>query len=98
MTETWKKISPESNIWKPTVPGEELIGTVVGKRTDGKFGLQVVMMTKEKKKIQTPSHLSLQVRLADIEIGEVIKIAYNGSGEAEVGKNAPQLYDVWKAE
>lgn len=91
----WKKVEVESNIWKPKVPGEELVGRVI-KKTQGDYGVQVTVKTGDKKEVITPSHRSLQVRLNNIDTGDDVRIVFNGQGEAKEGQSAPQLYDVYQ--
>jgi len=42
-------------LWLPEVEGSELMGEVV-EITQGQYGIQLVILNKEEKRLTTPSH------------------------------------------
>jgi len=87
----------ESNsVWIPMNVGEELTGIVKGIDTQGEYGTQLVIETKEGDILKTPSHKALQTRIIKARIGQNIQIIFTGLAPAKKrGYNDTMLYDVF---
>ena len=96
----WKEqTSGDLNIWLPTKLGEELVGSVIEAKEAGKYGRQLVIKDEVGKEITTASHKVLQARLANIKVGDKVKIVYDGEQPARVrGENPIKMYRVFKEE
>lgn len=79
-------------IWKPQEKGEELVGEIVSKREDEKFGFSLVMKDKDGEEVSTPSHKNLSGTLkgnfesGKLKVGDKIAITYLGMRQAKKAK------------
>jgi len=90
-----KDETPNRDFWKPTKEGETLEGTVLEKK-QGNFGLQITLKLADGSEVKTPSHKVLQNRLANKEVGQMLRIVYTGQLAPRVrGENPIQTYDVY---
>lgn len=78
--------------WKPENKGETLVGTLMSNKTN-EFGTTYYIDTEEGIK-GTPSHAVLTGKLSQVPTGSLVKIQYDGEGEAKKGQSAPKLYKV----
>lgn len=82
-------------IWIPKKVGEEVIGKVVKIDTEGTYGTQLILETKDGE-MRTPSHKVLQNRIAKVKEGQTVKIVYAGQEQPTVkGNNPTEMYDVF---
>lgn len=92
----WEEIKNDVTFWKPDVEGAELVGKIVDKR-QGDYGFSYTIENDRKEKIVTPSHKVLQNRMAGFQIGDDVKIVFNGTEAPKVkGQNRTMLYSVFK--
>lgn len=85
-----------AGLWTPKKIDSELIGVVMAV-TNGTYGRQWVIQTKENDEIKTPSHKVLQSRMDKIKEGDVIKIVYKGDEPSKIrGYNPTPIYEVFK--
>ena len=92
----WEEIKNDLTFWKPGNEGDELMGKIVDKR-EGDYGFMYVIENEKKEKIGTPSHKVLQSRMAGFQIGDEIKIVFNGTEAPKVkGQNRTMLYSVFR--
>jgi len=90
-------VQESAKYWNPSVKGEELVGSVTDVKKRGDFGETFTIKTDAGEEIKTPSHVALQNRMSRIDIGDRVKIVFDGEGEAQKGKNAPKLYTVFSS-
>jgi hypothetical protein len=91
----WEKLEGDKNFWSPAKVGDVLEGVLV-EINQGMYGSKFTIKT-DKGNILTPSHRILQARLAKAQIGDIIKIVYQGTQPPKVrGENPLTLYDVFR--
>jgi len=83
-------------LWKPSEPGESLVGTVVTK-FDSVYGLALAVKTRSGSVYQTPAHQSLIKRIEKIQPGDTIRILYEGKVRTAKGFIAAS-YRVFRAD
>ena len=89
------EMQESAQYWNPEKVDDELVGEVTDIKK-GEYGETFTIKTAEGNEIKTPSHVGLQNRMSKIDIGDGVKIVYKGEGEAQKGKNAPKIYEVFK--
>ena len=93
----WEKLEGASNMWVPQNEGDELIGEVISIE-EGSYGKQYTLRKEDGEEVRPPSLKVLQNRLADVQIGDLIKIIYEGEEPPAVkGQNPTKMYSVFRA-
>lgn len=83
------KVKSDLNLWDYK-DEKELIGVVIEIDENGAFGRSVTVDTKDKKGVTIPSLTALQTKLAQVKIGNKVKIVNKGLVR---GKNKRDYYD-----
>lgn len=92
----WEEIKNDMTYWKPKEEKEELVGKIVDKK-QGDYGFSYVLENEKGEKIGTPSHKVLQNRMAGFQVGDEVKIVFNGTEAPKVkGQNRTMMYSVFK--
>lgn len=95
-----REASGESPWFKFREVGDEVTGEVLEVREGATFNgdpvPELVLGTEDGQAIITASQVMLLEAIIDVapEIGETIRVAYVGNGEAKPGKAAPKLFEV----
>lgn len=91
---TFEKV--ELNTWKPQNDNDEITGIFVKSEENvGSNNSMLYHMEVEDKSISVWGSVVLDPKMNAVKPGDLIKIQYLGKGEAQGGKNAPKLYDVY---
>lgn len=94
--EEWTEVKSDTGIWVPTQKGEQIEGEVVEIRK-GLYGIQLVIETSQGNKLTTPSHKALQSRLVGFQVGDFIKVVFQGADLPKVkGQQGTRLYAVFR--
>ena len=83
-------------LWKPSEPGESLVGVVISK-FDSVYGPALSVKTRSGALYQTPAHQSLIKRIEKIQPGDTIRILYEGKVRTSKGFIAAS-YRVFRAD
>jgi hypothetical protein len=75
----WEQVTGLAPIWKPTKAGEKIEGKIV-KKTKGNYGDMAVIDQGKDGLIATPSNVVLKSRMPDLEVGDIVRITFVGSG------------------
>ena len=91
---TFEKV--ELNTWKPQKDNDEITGIFVkAEQNVGANNSMLYNMEVEGKSISVWGSVVLDPKMNAVKPNDLIKIVYLGKGEAQSGKNAPKLYDVY---
>lgn len=94
MEAKWER-QEAGSFWKPEKKGEEITGEVV-KQEDGEFGTCFTIKQADGTTIATPSHKALLNRMANVRVGDEVKIVYLGEDlPKQKGYKGTRLYDVF---
>lgn len=86
----------ELSTWKPQNDNDEITGIFVkAEENVGANNSMLYNMEVEKKSTAVWGSVVLDPKMNAVKPGDLIKIVYLGKGEAQGGKNAPKLYDVY---
>jgi len=83
-------------LWKPSEPGESLVGIVTSK-FESVYGPALSVKTRSGALYQTPAHQSLIKRIEKIQPGDTIRILYEGKVRTSKGFIAAS-YRVFRAD
>ena len=83
-------------LWKPSEPGESLVGIVISK-FESVYGPALSVKTRSGALYQTPAHQSLIKRIEKIQPGDTIRILYEGKVRTSKGFIAAS-YRVFRAD
>ena len=94
----WNEIQP--NIWKPEQEGDAIQGILIGKESDkGSYGSQAYIMEIKGEKQPTQALIwgcaVLDERMKYVNVGEMIKIEFNGSKINKKGQPV-KIFKVYK--
>lgn len=93
MAEEYEEIG-QLQLWKPAKEGEVLEGVVLSKRTHAQFGDSWGIETP-KGEIQTPSHKVLQNRMQNVNVGDSVRITFQGLEAPKLKGQSPMaMYKV----
>ena len=87
-----KKVESTVRYWNASKEGEQVVG-ILQSSYEGQFGMCYLINTGDEV-VGTPSHKFLQNQLREVPSGSMVRITYQGVGEAKKGQSAPQLYTV----
>lgn len=84
--EEFEEVVPDlQNIWLPTEKGDSLVGEAV-EISEGQYGIYAIIKMEDGETIQTPAHKILQSRIDKIEVGDFIRIVYEGVTKTQSGR------------
>jgi len=90
----FRKIEGTDNFWAPAKEGEIIEGDVLD-IISGSFGNQHILKLDDKTTIMTPSHKILQSKLAQVKIGDYVRITYVDETEStKKGHSPTKNYEV----
>jgi len=94
MQEDWKKVEP-GNVWKEENEGDSIEGTLKNIR-EGNYENKVYDIETEEGLRTVFGSVVLDDRMAQVELGQKIKIVFTGTSPSKVpGRNPTKLYDVF---
>ncbi len=86
----------ESGLWKPENSEDEIQGILMKVQEDvGANNSYFYTLEVEKKAIGVWGSTILDSKMLAAKIGDLIKIRYDGLGEAKAGHSAPKLFTVF---
>jgi hypothetical protein len=91
----WKEVQP--NIWKPETKGDQVEGVLIGKDSNkGSFeSMAYSIETKDKAHLLIWGCAVLDERMKYVNVGEEIKVVFDGEGQNKKGQNI-KLFKVYK--
>lgn len=84
----------EAILWKPTKSGEEIIGKLLKVETGKKFDNQVYTLETKDGLANIFSTAVLQDRMKYVEVGQKVKIVFNGNAPNKKGQDT-KMFDVF---
>lgn len=85
------------NFWKPKEIGDQLVGTVMKIDNDAKYGTAVTIKTTTGDEYLTPAHAWLQSLLKRVDVGNNVKIVYDGENPPLIrGQSPTQKYKLFR--
>lgn len=91
----WKETKSDVTFWSPESIDDSLIGEVVAEK-DGEYGKQWTIKKEDGLLALTPSHKVLQNRMAEVKLGDFVKIIFIGEENPKLkGHNKTKMYKVF---
>ena len=85
------------NIWLPKETGEELKGKIVKIDIDATYGTQAIIKKTDGVEILTPSHKWLQNCLKRLNVGDNIRVVFDGDEPPKIkGQSPTKKYSVFR--
>lgn len=89
---SWKEEKVDSMFWQPLNIGESVEGEVI-LAAEGPFGMEYTLQGDETT-IRLPSHTVLRMKMQNVQVGDKVKVVYDGERPSGKGKPA-KMYDVY---
>ncbi len=87
----------DTGTWIPKEKGDSIVGVLLEAADNvGANNSKLYTLEVEGKPVAVWGSTILDPKMAAMKPGDLIKIEYNGKGEAKGGHNAPKLFKVYK--